>query len=533
MADAAANKKAARKKSASKKAAQKKAVQRKASASKKTARKKASRKAATQRFDVLVVGAGFSGVNAGICLKQRGIENFAILERAGDVGGTWRDNTYPGCACDVPSHLYSYSFEQNPNWTRSYSGYAEIHQYIRDTAQKYGLRPHLRFGVSIEKAEFDEQAGEWTLYAEGGDRYIARAVVSAVGGLVDPSWPQFDGMDQFKGDIFHTARWNHDVDLTGKTVAIVGTGASAIQVVPSIADKVGELNVIQRTPPWVLPKPDTPIGGWMKSLFRKFPVAQKVFRNAILALSEGVFGPLVILDTPLDKGLQKIAKFNIDRNVKDKTLREKVTPDYDIGCKRVLFSSDYYPALNKDNVNVLTEGVKGLSEKGLILSDGSELEADVVVMATGFKINISEPPFEIVGLNQQRIKDLWSGAGGKAYKGMASYGVPNWFFMLGPNTGPGHTSVLIYTEAQAKYITQAIQEILSKNLKYLTVKKSVLDSYHKKLQQRMQYTSWTSGCQSWYLDEYGENHTLFPGLATEYALSARQFDVDEYDTEAA
>lgn len=505
-----------------------------ATAKNKTTRKKSSaKKAAEFRFDVVVVGAGFSGVNAAISLKQRGIKNFAILERASDVGGTWRDNTYPGCACDVPSHLYSYSFEPNPNWTRSYSGYAEIHQYIRNTAEKYGLAPHLRFGVSITRAEFDEAAGEWTLYTDSGDRYIARAVVSAVGGLVDPAWPQFEGVDQFKGDVFHTARWNHDVDLSGKKVAVIGTGASAIQVVPSIADKVGELHVIQRTPPWVLPKADAAISGWMKSLFRKFPMAQKMLRNAILAVSEGVFGPLVILDTPLDKGLQKLAQFNINQSIKDKTLRKKVTPDYDIGCKRVLFSSDYYPTLNKDNVDVLTAGVQRFTENGLVLSDGSEIEADVVVMATGFNVNISEPPFEIVGLNQQRIKDLWSGAGGKAYKGMAACGIPNWFFMLGPNTGPGHTSVLIYTEAQAKYITQAIQAILNKNLKALTVKKSVLDRYHQKLQKRMQYTSWTSGCQSWYLDEHGENHTLFPGLATEYAMSVRHFDIAEYDIKKA
>ncbi|MGM0564931.1 MAG: NAD(P)-binding domain-containing protein [Pseudomonadota bacterium] len=526
------SKKSASKKSAAGKAVSKKAVSKKAVRKKSSGKKAAARKA-PQVFDVLVIGAGFSGVNAGICLKQKGIENFAILERADDVGGTWRDNTYPGCACDVPSHLYSYSFEQNPNWSRSYSGYAEIHQYIRGTAQKYGLNKHLRYGVSIVRADFDEDSGQWTLEDEGGNRYQARAVVSAVGGLVDPAWPNFKGMEQFKGELFHTARWNHDVDLRGKKVAIVGTGASAIQVVPSIADKVDQLHIIQRTPPWILPKPDTPIGRGMKNLFRKFPLAQRFFRNGILALSEGVFGPLVILDTPLDKVLQKLAKMNIDRNIKDPELRKQVTPDYDIGCKRVLFSSEYYPALNRDNVDVLTKGVDRFTESGLVLSNGESLDVDVVVMATGFNVNISEPPFDIKGLNQQSIKDLWDGPGGKAYKGMATPGIPNWFFMLGPNTGPGHTSVLIYTEAQAQYITEAVETILKRDLKYVSVKQPVLSRYHQKLQKRMQYTSWTSGCQSWYLDEYGENHTLFPGLATEYALSARHFNIDEYDTEAA
>lgn len=478
---------------------------------------------------VIIIGAGFSGINAGIELKKAGIDDFIIIERASDVGGTWRDNTYPGCACDVPSHLYSYSFEPNPDWSRSYSGYKEIHEYIQRCTRKYGLTPHLRFGISVNGAEFDETTGIWSIHTETGETLTARAVVSAVGGLVDPAWPDFEGMDSFKGPVFHTARWDHGVDLKGKKVAIVGTGASAIQVVPSICDEVAELHVIQRTPPWVFPKPDVPISDRMKRLFHRIPMAQNALRKGILALSEGVFGPVVILDTPVSKSFEAVARRYINNAIDDEELRAKVTPDYEIGCKRILFSSDYYPALNKDNVDVICQGVKAFNSRGLTLSDGSTLDVDVIILATGFKINISTPPFKVLGLKQQNIQDLWSGPGGKAYKGMATAGIPNWFFMLGPNTGPGHTSVLIYTEAQAKYITQAITTLFRKKLKYISVKPDVLRRYHEKLQKRMRFTSWTSGCSSWYLDEHGENHTLFPGLATEYALSIRKFKLSEYD----
>ena len=480
---------------------------------------------------VVVIGAGFSGINAGIELKRQGIDDFLIVERANDVGGTWRDNTYPGCACDVPSHLYSYSFEQNPDWSNSYSGSHEIYQYIRRCAAKYGLHPHLRFGTGIRESAFDERSGIWTLTTEAGETLTARAVISAVGGLVDPSWPTIAGLDEYRGAIFHTARWDHSADLKGKRVAVIGTGASAIQVIPSICGDVAELKVLQRTPPWVIPKPATAISAKAKATFKRLPLAQRVFRGSILSLSELVFGPAVILDSPLSGVLKKVALWNLEHVVKDPELRRKLTPDYEIGCKRVLFASDYYPALVRENVEVITEGIASFTPQGLRLKDGRELVLDAVVMATGFRINISAPPFLVKGLEGRSLSDRWRGAGGKAYKGVATPGVPNWFFMLGPNTGPGHTSVLIYTEAQARYIVKAIKTLLDDRLRYVSVRRDVLDGYHRKLQNRMKYTSWTSGCSSWYLDEHGENHTLFPGLATEYALGMK-FKLGEYDVVA-
>ena len=479
--------------------------------------------------DVIVIGAGFSGINAGIRLREQEITDFIILERADDVGGTWRDNTYPGCACDVPSHLYSYSFEQNPDWSTTYSGSAEIQAYIQRCAEKYGLHEHLRFGVGIASAEFDDDRGIWHLTTEGGDLYTARAVVSAVGGLVEPSTPNFAGMDEFSGAIMHTARWNHDVDLHGKKVVIIGTGASGIQVIPSIAPYVDQLTVIQRSAPYVLPKADKALPEAMKATFRRIPFAQTAFRRAILTITEGLVGPAVILDSPLATGMKKLALWNMRSAVKDPVLRDKLTPDYEIGCKRVLFASNYYPALTRDNVTVETEGVDRFTANGVRLANGREIEADVVITATGFKVNIAEPPFPILGQNGEALADKWAGPGGKAYKGVATAGVPNWFFMLGPNTGPGHTSVLIYTEAQARYITEAIRTLLNKDLTAIAVKPKVMRRYHEKLQNRMRYTSWTSGCESWYLDAHGENHTLFPGLATEYALSMRRFKLGEYE----
>lgn len=485
--------------------------------------------ASTLDYDVIVIGAGFSGVNAAIELKARGIKHFAMLERADEVGGTWRDNTYPGCACDVPSYLYSYSFEQNPDWSKTYSGSAEIQAYIRHCVDKYGLDEHLRFGVEIVHAAFDEAQGFWRLSTASGDSYTARSVVSAIGGLVEPSTPDFDSMTDFSGDIMHTARWNHDVPLAGRKVVVIGTGASAIQVVPSVAAEVGELTVLQRSAPYVLPKLDRAIPARLKSLFKRMPTFQTLTRRTILGITEGVVGPAVILDGVMAKLMKRYALRHMRSAIGDSELRQTMTPDYDIGCKRVLFSSVFYPALERDNVHVETTGLERFTSTGIRLADGREIDADVVITATGFKINIATPPFPIIGEDGVSLDERWAGPGGKAYKGVATAGVPNWFFMLGPNTGPGHTSVLVYTEAQARYIVYAIQTLLEEDLTALSVQESVMRAYHDKLQHRMGRTSWTSGCESWYLDEHGENHTLFPGLATEYAWSMRRFKPAEYD----
>lgn len=478
---------------------------------------------------VIIIGAGFSGLNMAIRLKQAGITDFVVLERAEDVGGTWRDNSYPGCACDVPSIAYSYSFEQVPDWSRSFAGSAEIQHYIHHCVAKYGLSSWLRFGTGVKKAEFDDKAGLWTLTTECNDTITARAVVSAVGGLVNPAYPEIPGMKSFKGALFHTSRWDHGYDLRGKRVAVIGTGASAVQVIPSIQPQVSSLTVFQRTPAWVIPKPDFQIRERTKRFFRRVPVIQRAFRNAIFLASETIMAPLVILDTPASRVFERYSLSNLRKQVSDPVLREKLTPDFHIGCKRVLISNEYYPALSQPNVELVTDSVSKITPGGVVTRDGRKHDVDAIVLATGFKLDIANAPFEIRGLGGVKLDDIWNQPGSKAYMGMSISGFPNWFVMLGPNTGPGHTSVLVYTEAQAGYILQAVQTLLNRNLRYLNVRKQAQDAWHKKIQSRMKYTSWTSGCRSWYLDANGENHTLFPGLASEYVLAARQFKSEKYD----
>lgn len=494
-------------------------------------RKQTKPVAVAPRIDhqVIIIGAGFSGLNMAIRLKEAGITDFVVLERAEDVGGTWRDNSYPGCACDVPSVAYSYSFEQVPDWSRSFAGSAEIQRYIHHCVAKFGLSPWLRFGKAVSKAVFDGKAGVWTLTTADGEVLTARAVVSAVGGLVNPAYPDIPGLASFKGEVFHTARWNHGFDLRGKRVAVIGTGASAVQVIPSIQPEVASLTVFQRTPAWVIPKPDFRIRERTKRFFRRVPAVQHAVRNAIFVASEAIMAPLVIMDTPASRIFERFSLSHLKSQVRDPDLRAKLTPDFHIGCKRVLISNEYYPALSQPNVELVTDAVSKITGRGVVTRDGRKHDVDAIVMATGFKLDIANAPFEIRGLDGSTLGDRWQAPGSKAYMGMAVTGFPNWFVMLGPNTGPGHTSVLVYTEAQAGYILQAIQTLLDRNLRYLNVRKNVQDAWHEKLQKRMQYTSWTSGCRSWYLDAHGENHTLFPGLASEYVFAARRFKPEKYD----
>lgn len=478
---------------------------------------------------VIIIGAGFSGLNIAVRLKQAGITDFVVLERANDVGGTWRDNTYPGCACDVPSIAYSYSFAQTPDWTRAFAGAAEIHGYIKRFVAEHGLAQYIRLGVGVEQAVFDADSGTWTLKTDSGKSLSSRAVVSAVGGLVNPAFPDIQGIGSFKGRIFHTARWDHTCDLQGKRVAVIGTGASAVQVIPAIQQTVGKLVVFQRTPAWVIPKPDMKITDGVRSFFRKVPFAQNTLRNGIFLASEAIMAPLVIIDSPASRLFEGYAAAHLRRQVADPALRAKLKPDFHIGCKRVLISNDYYPALEGRNVNLVTEDIARIDPRGVITADGQLHEVDIIVMATGFKLDIANAPFDVIGLDGKRLDDCWRAPGSKAYMGMAVSGFPNWFVMLGPNTGPGHTSVLVYTEAQAGYIQQAVRTLLKRDLRYINIRQDVQDKWHSKLQWRMKFTSWTSGCRSWYLDEHGENHTLFPGLASEYVWAVRRFGLEKYD----
>ncbi len=481
-------------------------------------------------FPIVIIGAGFSGIGMGIQLKKAGIHSFTIFERAGEIGGTWRDNTYPGAACDVPSHAYSLSFEQNPNWSRRFSTSGEIQAYLLGIVDKWKLREHMEFGVEIDEARFDDHDGIWTLRRRDGQTVTARVVISAVGGLVDPKLPEIRGIDAFQGKRFHTARWDHDYALEGKRVAVIGTGASAVQVVPAIAPRVKDLTVFQRTPAWVVPKFDGEYTERTKGRFARFPLLLQLSRSFKYWMSE-IFGPIVYLNAPrLSKRGERISTRHLHAQVKDPVLREKLTPSFQFGCKRMLISDDYWATFERDNVHLECTGIRTIEEAGIRTEDGELHEFDAIVFATGFELGLSNAPFPIHGRDGLSLTDAWKD-GAAAYKGMTVSGFPNWFILMGPNTGPGHTSVLVFTEAQIRHAVGAIKKIKNEGLRYVNVRKDVQDGYNDRIQARMPYMVW-GNCNSWYLNPDGSNHSLYPGPAFEYVASACNFEERDYECAA-
>ncbi|KEZ76629.1 flavin-containing monooxygenase [Salinisphaera hydrothermalis] len=480
-------------------------------------------------MDIAIVGAGFSGLGMAIQLKEAGVENFTLIERGDEVGGTWRDNHYPGAACDVASHLYSFSFEQNPNWSRAFGQQPEIFDYIKRVAAKYDLYRHIRFNTAIREARFDEDAGIWHATTDGGEEITARVMISAVGALSDPAYPKIEGLEHFRGKLMHTAQWDDDYDLTGKRVAVIGSGASAIQVVPEIQKQAGQMTVFQRTPSWIMPKPDRPIPEKEQSEYRESPFKLSKRRYRIYWMSE-LFAPFIISDRPFfKKRAAQIAKSHIRKQVADPALRETVTPDYAIGCKRILISNDWYPAIQADNAELIADGPARITEHSIITKDGREIEVDAIVCATGFKVPSRAAPFPVKGLGGNDLNAAWAD-GAEAYKGVTVSGFPNLFFLMGPNTGPSHTSVLAFTEMQMEYIAKAIGHMARHDLKWMTVKKSVQDRFNRGIQKRMKHTSWTSGCNSWYLTDSGKNTTLYPGFNWEYRMRLWLFRPSEYES---
>jgi cation diffusion facilitator CzcD-associated flavoprotein CzcO len=479
-------------------------------------------------FPIVIIGSGFAGIGMAIQLKKAGIESFTMFERAGEIGGTWRDNTYPGAACDVPSHLYSFSFEPHAEWTRMYAGSNEIQGYLLGCVEKYRLRAHLRLDTAITEARFDEARGTWTLRTSKGDTVTARVVISGVGGLIDPKLPVIAGLDTFQGKVIHTARWDHDYDLAGKRVAVIGTGASAIQVVPAIAPKVAQLSVFQRSAAWVVPKLDHAIGGRAKRLFRRFPFLMALRRLRIFLFTEYI-GPRIFLDSPwLKRRPERMSLQHLEASVPDPAIRAKLRPSYQFGCKRVLISDDYWQTFMRPNVALVTDAIAEIRPHAIVTTDGREHPIDVLVLATGFALNIGTAPFPTFGVGGKSLADVWH-RGGIAYKGVAVSGFPNWFIMMGPNTGPGHTSVLVYTEAQIGYAMQAIRKLIDEKLTSVSVRQDVQDAYNRSIQGRMKHMVWSTGCSNWYLGANGENHSLFPGLATEYRMRMRTFKPSEYE----
>ena len=483
-----------------------------------------------ERVRVLVVGAGFAGLGAAIKLDESGLGDFLVVDKGDSVGGTWRDNTYPGAACDVPSQLYSFSFAPNPEWSRSFSPQPEIHAYLQRTAREAGVLDRFRFGVTVEDIVFDEDDQLWTVTTDAGT-VVADVVVTGSGGLSEPKLPEIEGIDSFEGEVFHSARWNHDYDLTGKRVAVIGTGASSIQIVPEVAAKVAHLDVYQRTAPWVVPRNDRPYTRVEKLGFRYLPLLQKAYRTGIYWGREALV-PGFTINPRLAAPAKKMALANIARGITDPELRAKVTPDFQIGCKRILISNAYYPALDEDHVDLVTDGIAEITPSGIATLDGATREVDAIIVATGFYTTEQPIAQHVKGRDGRTLADAWRTDGMSAYKGTTISGFPNLFQIVGPNTGLGHSSMVFIIESQIAYIVSALQQMGEQGIGTVEPIREVQQEWNDDLHRRMQRTVWNSGgCASWYLDEHGRNVTLWPRSTFAFRRLLSEFDLDKYVTE--
>jgi cyclohexanone monooxygenase len=489
-----------------------------------------------QRVDHLIVGSGFAGLCAAIKLTEDGETDFVVIEKADDVGGTWRDNTYPGACCDVPSQLYSFSFARNPEWSSSYSPQPEIWTYLQQVADEYAVRDKIAFDTELERATWDDEAQVWRCRTSSGD-VVARTLVTGTGGLSEPRLPDIEGIDTFEGSLFHSARWDHAVDLAGKRVAVIGTGASAIQIVPEVQQVAAHLDVYQRTAPWVIPRNDRRYPRVERLALRHLPALAKLYRTGIYWAHEG-YVPAFTWQPRRGAPAQKAATINIHKAIKDLELRAKVTPTFQLGCKRVLRSNTYYPALAAENVDVVTDPIARITPTGIVTGDGPcggrEHPVDVIVVATGFwttELPITE---RVVGRDGRTLAEEWSAAGMSAYKGTTVHGFPNLFMMTGPNTGQSHTSVVFTIESQVAYLRDALRTMRERGYAALEPRAEPQRRWNSNVQRRMRHTVWnTGGCSSWYLDTHGRNTVLWPKSTFTFRRKLARFDLDAYDVRVA
>lgn len=476
---------------------------------------------------VAIVGAGFAGLAMAIRLKQAGVDDFVVFERGDDVGGTWRDNTYPGAACDVPSHLYSFSFAPNPRWSRSFSPQGEILDYLRDTARRHGVMPHIRLGTPVTAMRWVDEARVWRVDTPDGG-VTAQFLVPGMGALSEPKLPDIPGIDGFEGAFFHSAAWEHDHDLTGESVAVIGTGASSIQFVPEIQPQVGSLHVFQRTPPWIIPRTDRPLTAAEHRLFRVLPAAQRFVRAAIYWGRElyawGFIKPQRM------RAPQRLARAHLEHQVTDPGLRAKLTPEYTMGCKRILISNDWYPTLARPNVEVVTDRISEIRPHSIVGADGTERPVDTIICGTGFHVTDFPAGDHIHGPGGASLSDVWNDRGSmEAYLGTTVAGFPNLFLLVGPNTGLGHTSMVFMIESQVGYVLDALRHVDSAGATTVEVRPEVQDAYNRDLQRQLATTVWNAGgCRSWYLDAHGRNTSLWPGFSWRFRQRARRFDPWSY-----
>lgn len=477
---------------------------------------------------VAVIGSGFGGLGAAVRLRREGITDFVVLERADAVGGTWRDNSYPGCACDVPSHLYSFSFAPNPDWPRTFSGQEHIREYLEHVADTFRLRPHIRLNSEVNQLRWDNDELWWEIETAKGT-LTADVVVSATGPLSDPKTPDIAGIDTFPGKVFHSAQWDHEYDLRGKRVAMIGTGASAIQIVPAIQKEVGHLTLFQRTPPWVMPRADRAISPAERWLHRQLPFTTQARRGLLWGIRE--LQVQAFTKHPNELGMvEQLAKRNMHRAIKDPGLRAKLTPDYRIGCKRILLSNTYYPALAQPNVDVVASGLSEIRGNTLVAADGSEAEVDAIVFGTGFHVTDMPIADRVIGADGDTLMQSWKN-GMKALRGATAAGFPNFMTVIGPNTGLGNSSMILMIEAQLNYLADYMRQLhVLGGRVALNPRETAVNGWNNRVQDRMKRTVWnTGGCNSWYLDENGVNTTVWPGTTTEFRHATRHVDVGEYE----
>ncbi|CAA0110296.1 flavin-containing monooxygenase [Zhongshania aliphaticivorans] len=474
---------------------------------------------------ILIVGTGFAGLGMAIRLKEMGINDFIIIERAKDVGGTWRDNRYPGAACDVPSHLYSFSFEPNADWSRVYPTQPELETYLQNVANKWQLRPHIRFDHTLNQARYDEKNSQWLVNTSGGN-FKARFVISGNGGLAEPKLPDIPGVESFAGHHFHSANWDHSYTLPGKRVAVIGTGASAIQFVPEIAGVPAKLSIFQRTPNWIIPRGDRPYSRIEKWIFKHIPITRKILRAKIYCQNESrVLG--MVLHPSIMGLFRRSAMKHIQRQVSNPALRPKLTPSFPIGCKRILVSNDWYPALQKPNVEVVTNGIKEIREHSIVTNDNVEHEVDCIIFGTGFYATDNPIAGMIYGRDGRQLSQVWKD-GEEAYLGASVHGFPNFFFIVGPNVTLGHSSMVYMIETQVQAISRILLATDENNAATVEVKLDVQQSYNEKLQKLLGGSIWATGCDSWYKHRTGKITQLWPGFTFTFRRWNRDFKHSDY-----
>jgi cation diffusion facilitator CzcD-associated flavoprotein CzcO len=475
---------------------------------------------------VVIIGAGFGGIGLGIKLKASGLDDFVILERADRVGGVWRQNHYPGAECDVPSHLYSFSFAPRPDWPHKYASQADIHDYLTQCTLEHGLEPHIRFGVEVSEARWDERSSRWIVQGSDGRTFTAQSLIAATGQLSRPLIPKLRGLERFAGTVFHSAEWRHDCDLAGKSVAVIGTGASAIQFIPIVAAAAGRLHVFQRSAPYVLPKPNKPYRRWQKFLFRHVPALLALNRLLIYLHHEARAAAFVSFPRLLRLKRSSFRRY-LRKQVDDPTLRRRLTPSYHMGCKRILLSNDFYPAMNRSNVELVTEEIREIHQHAVVTADGAKRSVDCIILATGFAATDFLRPMKTIGLHGKELQQSWTN-GAEAYFGMTVSDFPNFFMIYGPNSNLAHNSIVYMIECQVRYIVACLARLQGDAARSLELKSQAQERFNAQIQRRLRETVWAKGCGSWYLTASGKNTSNWPGYTFEFGWRTRAPNWDDY-----